>query len=110
MLADPDSLVRQDPRPVFRNRDRVLEVRRPLSVDTDDSPAVWHRSRAGPPDVHHRLDGNREPGLQTHSALWLPVIRHLWILVESNADPVTHEIANDAETRRLDDALHRRTD
>src|SRR5262245_23996976 len=72
--------------PIFRDRDRVLEVRRQRAVRGHDRPPVAQRLRRRPADVHHRLDRERQPRDELLAALGLSIVRNLRLLVELHTD------------------------
>src|SRR5262245_729002 len=88
----------------------MLKMGRSRPINCHDRPTDWHGPRPGPADIHHRLNGNGEPGNELGSAPRLAVVRHLGLLVERHPDTVAHEITHDAEARFLDYGLDRGTD
>src|SRR5712691_6457846 len=85
-------------------------MRRARTVHADHCPSVRHRSGAGHSDVHHRLDSDRQSRLEADASLWLAIVRHLRILVKSDSNSMSNEIAYHTEARRFDYALHGRAD
>ena len=88
----------------------MLEVRRAAAVGAHHGPPVRHRTSHRLPDVNHWFNRDRQSWLQANSSLGFSVVRYLRIFVEADANAVTHQIPYDAESRRLDDALHRGAD
>src|SRR6185503_14825406 len=96
----------EDPRTVLCNRYCMLEVSSSLSIDRHDCPFVRHCTNARLSNVHHRLDRDGQAWNKTNPTIRLAIIRNLRLFVESRSDSMTHQIANYAESRRLDNRLH----
>ena len=89
--------------------DRVLEMRRQRPVGGHHGPAVGQDCVSRPPDVHHRLDRDDQPGLR-RATTGRAVVRDLGVLVQRAADPVPDVLAHDREPCRLRHLLDRVAD
>src|SRR5277367_4969495 len=98
---------RQNPRPIFRYRYGVLEVRRIAAVRRHRRPLVVQHSHARAARVHHRFDGQHHALLQFRALPWRTVIRQLRILVHLRADPVAHKLAHHRISVLFHPLLHR---
>src|SRR5579863_7303514 len=100
----------ENPRPVTRDRNRVLEVRRIASILGDGRPLIVEHPNARPAPVHHRLDSNDHSLLEPWAVPGSAVIRDLGFLVHFRSDAVAYKFANDRVAIILDPLLHRRRD
>src|SRR5216683_2566834 len=103
---------RQHPRwtAVLENGDGMLEVRGERPILGHDGPFVVQGTDVRTADVHHGLDGERHAGHEPGTTLRLAVIRHLRVLVERRADPVSHQLPHHRVTRAFRHLLHRMAD
>src|SRR5579885_2099581 len=88
---------RQDFRPLFRDRYRVLDVRRGLSVE---------RLRLVRAHVEHRLDGEDVARTNFDARARLSVVRDLRVFVHFPADAVADVVAHDAVAVCFGERLH----
>src|SRR6478609_7414175 len=100
----------QDLRTVLGHRDRVLEMGRHRAVGGNDGPVVGLEPGVMAAECEHRLDRQAQPGLELAARPARPEVGYLRLLVHRGADPVAHELADDAEPRPSGDRLDRRRD
>src|SRR5581483_877738 len=98
---------RQHLRLAFGHRDRMLEVRRPASVDGRHRPVVLELARAPVAHRHHGLKRQHHALFQHRAAVGGPEVGHLGLLVHLAPDAVPDVLAHDAEAVLLDVRLDR---
>src|SRR5580704_5181292 len=98
---------RKNPRPLGRDRDSVLEMRRITAIRGDCRPVVFQDSHARPARVHHRFDGKHHSFLKPRPLAGRAIIRELRILVHLGSDAVTNKFTHHRKTILLDPLLHR---
>src|SRR5713226_5878868 len=96
---------RQDPRPIGRDRDGVLEMRRGAAIRRLRHPLIAHANfRAA--SVHHGLNGDDHSFLQPSAASRLAIVRQVRLVVHPGANAMTDELPHHGKTVLLDPALH----
>src|SRR5688572_9540028 len=95
---------------VARDEHRVLELRRGLTVEGGDRPAVVPLHDVGATERQHRLDGEDGARPQPAAIARLVVVMDVRGRVELLTDAVTDELLHDAEAGTVGDRLDRSTD
>src|SRR5208282_1335995 len=97
---------RENPGPIVRHGDGMLEVRRVSAVRGDRGPVVLKHPDIRPARVHHRLDRDHHAFLQARPVSGGAVVRNLRIFVHPRSDSVPDKLPHHRKAVLLDPLLH----
>src|ERR1035437_4930360 len=89
-------LASQHPRPVFCDRNRVLEVGADAAIHSQRGPSIGQHLHPRPAGVDHRLDGQHHARLHPRPLAARSLVGNLRVFVHGFADAVTDKLTHNA--------------
>src|SRR5260370_9880487 len=100
------SLPRQNERPIFRDRDAMLEMGAETTIRRYGGPFVAQHPGFRLAEINHRFDGQHHACAQPGAVAPIPEIRYLRLFVQPGSDAMPHKLPHHAEAVGFDMLLH----